>query len=121
MTRLGPPPNPCLCPHSGGWKSPQMCALPPVLALPFFEDHKIKTSCFQPHCIWVLTDLKQGSTVCDLVQTERDTMTNSQAHKHRLLHAGLMPPMQRRQGSDGVVHTTLGGKFAESQPLENQS
>lgn len=56
-----------------------MCALPPALALPFFEDHRIKTSCSQPHCTWVLKDLKQGSTVCDLVQTEHDTMTSSQA------------------------------------------
>lgn len=98
-----------------------MCALPPALALPFFEDHRIKTSCSQPHCTWVLKDLKQGRTVCDLVQTERDTMRSSQAHKHRFLHAGLMPPVQCRQGSDGVAHTALGGKFAESQTLGNQS
>ena len=57
-----------------------------------------------------------------LCRQERDRKTNyTIAHKHRFLHAGLMPPVQHQQGSDGAVYTTLGGKFAESQPLENQS
>lgn len=65
----GTTPQPLPAPSLRGWSSSWTRALPPALALPFFEDHRIKTSCSQPHCTWVLKDLKQGSTVCDLVQT----------------------------------------------------